>query len=78
MLLRGHELQTKTHMEKPNLYDCNNIAVNGKYITKLQKKSNPEKAVSIYRDTDFSAVDGNIYSGNNYVEKINLCLKSGP
>ncbi len=52
--------------------------MNGKYITKLQKKSNPEKAISIYRDTDFSAVDGNIYSDNNYVEKINLCLKSGP
>ena len=65
-------------MIKPNLYDYNSIAVNGKCTTGHQKKSNPEKADSVYRDIHFSAVDGNLYSDNNYVEKINLCLKSGP
>ena len=61
-------------MMKPNLNDCNSIAVNGKYITRQQEKSNPEKADSVYRNRDFSAVDGNLYSDNSYVEKIILCL----
>jgi hypothetical protein len=78
MLLPEHELQTKTHMMKLYLHEFYSIAVNGKYITEHQKKTNPEKADSVYRDTDFSAVDGNLYSDNNFVEKINLCLKSGP
>ncbi|MCK4853242.1 MAG: hypothetical protein KAT31_03250 [Bacteroidales bacterium] len=65
-------------MMKLYLHEFYSIAVNGKYITEHQKKTNPEKADSVYRNTDFSAVDGNFCSDYNYLEKINLCIKSGP